>query len=163
MTCSTKLFSKLWRNLLFFTQFCEDLWGITVQVAQKFAFELEHFIYRNVDDGTYLLGICSCLCIRRSLSLDGRELPVITATCRSTLAGLYWSCLSSSKDEHRYRVLAWLQRQDPSRTARRLRVRDMQRVSKRSIPATSFIALICALPPTRETRYPRLPLVVGLS
>ena len=77
-------------------------------------------------------------------------------TCRSTGNGLYWGCLSSSVS--RAPRSSWA-RETASRSdandANDSRSRYWDSASLMP-PATFFIALICASPPTRDTERPTL-------
>ena len=80
----------------------------------------------------------------------------IETTCRSTGNGLYWGCLSSSTSRApRSSCAREAASRSEAKEANASRSRYWESASL-SPPATVFIALICASPPTRDTDRPTL-------
>jgi hypothetical protein len=70
--------------------------------------------------------------------------------------GWYWPCLSTSVNRWPRESCFWVAAsRSEANCANACISRNCAR-SRRSVPATCFIALICALPPTRETEIPTL-------
>src|SRR5512146_2609052 len=84
--------------------------------------------------------------------------PLVAAktvtTCCSTGCGSYWACLriSTRRAPRASCICLALSRSDPNWA--KAAISRYCASSRRSLPATCFIALICALPPTRETDRP---------
>ena len=80
----------------------------------------------------------------------------IETTCSSTGIGWYCGCFSSSTSRSpRSNCALEVASRSEAKAANDSSSRYCDR-SRRSEPATSFIALICAAPPTRETETPTL-------
>ena len=97
---------------------------------------------------------------RTSLTGTTSSLPVVPShsetTSRSTGNGEYWPCLSSSTSrEPRSRVARLEASRSEENEAKASSSRNWAR-SRRSRPATDFMALIWADPPTRDTEMPTL-------
>ena len=73
-------------------------------------------------------------------------------TCCSTGIGWYCGCLSTSTSARAAVELRWVaaSRSEPN-CGERLELAVLRQVEPER-PATCFIALICALPPTRDSR-----------
>ena len=80
----------------------------------------------------------------------------IEATCSATESGLrsFWFNISTNRSPRASCFCVSGSSSEPN-CANASRSRYWER-SRRSLPATFFIAFVCALPPTRETEIPTL-------